>query len=148
MRLRPLQLLIFAIMAMPAQAALAETAVVLVTGSDSQINEMSTLDIRKAYMGISVTINRLSVRAVRHNDDDRLNKIFLQSVVAMSRRSYERRLLSLFLKFGTPRPVEVSNHDELTELLEKDPRSITYMWKSDADADPGVRIIRVLWQET
>jgi hypothetical protein len=68
--------------------------------------------------------------------------------MAMSRRSYERRLLSLLLKFGTPRPVEARNRDALLKQLAENPSMIAYMWKSDAEADPDVRIIRVLWQET
>jgi hypothetical protein len=147
-RFRVRHVLFFVITVMSGEAALAETAVVLVTSRDSPIAEMSSLDIRKAYMGISVTVNAFSVRAVRRRDDDRLNKIFLQSVIAMSQRSYERRLLSLVLKFGTPRPAEARNREELAEWLEQDPSSITYMWKSDAEADPSVRIIGILWQET
>ncbi len=147
-RLRVQQLLFFVIIVMSGEAAMAESAVVLVTSRDSPITEMSSLDIRKAYMGISVIVNERSVHAVRRRDDDRLNKIFLQSVIAMSQRSYERRLLSLVLKFGTPRPAEARNREELAELLQRDLASITYMWKSDAEADPSVRIIGILWQET
>ena len=66
----------------------------------------------------------------------------------MTHRSYERRLLSLVLKFGTPRPLEVDGHEELLELLARNPSSITYMWKREAESNPRVRIIRVLWQET
>jgi len=146
-RQRVLKLLFFIIAMMSTQAAVAELAVVLVTDSESPIREMSSLEIRKAYMGVSVSVSDQSVRALRRRDDDRLNKIFLQSVIAMSQRSYERRLLSLVLRFGTPRPIEVRSPQELSELLERIPASVSYMWKSDAEADPNVRIIKVLWQE-
>jgi hypothetical protein len=142
------KLLLVAAMAMWGDAALAESAVVLVTSSDSPIQSMSSLEVRKAYMGVAVSVDGLSVRAVRRRDDDRLNKIFLQSVIAMSERSYERRLLSLVLRFGVPRPAEVDDQQELLDLLERIPSSISYMWKSDAEANTGVRIIRILWQET
>jgi hypothetical protein len=143
-----IKLLLITAMAMWGDAALAESAVVLVTSGDSPIQSMSSLEVRKAYMGVAVTVDGLSVRAVRRRDDDRLNKIFLQSVIAMSERSYERRLLSLVLRFGVPRPAEVDDQEELLDLLERIPSSISYMWKSDAEADPSVRIIRILWQET
>jgi len=55
--------------------------------------------------------------------------------------------LSLVLKFGTPRPQEVDDYRELSALLEKNPVSIAYVWKSEAEADASVKIIRVLWQE-
>jgi hypothetical protein len=147
-RVRVLQSLIFVILTCVSLTSWADVAVVLVTDKDSPIQRISSLDIRKAYLGIPVSVDGNTVRALRRRDDERLNQIFLQSVVAMSERSYERRLLSLMLKFGTPRPDVVGDSDELLDLLARFPSSIAYMWKSDAEKDPRVRIIGVLWQET
>ena len=147
-RVRISQLLILTALTFVVQTSLADVAVVLVTHKDSPIQSISSLDIRKVYLGISVSINGNTIRALRRRDDERLNQIFLQSVIAMSERSYERRLVSLMLKFGTPRPAEVDDSDELLESLVTIPSSIAYMWKSEAEVDPRVRIIGVLWQET
>jgi len=147
-RVRISQLLILTALTFVAQTSLADVAVVLVTYKDSPIQSISSLDIRKAYLGISVTIDGNTIRALRRRDDERLNQIFLQSVIAMSERSYERRLVSLMLKFGTPRPAVVDDSDELLESLVTIPSSIAYMWKNEAELDPRVRIIGVLWQET
>jgi len=116
-RLRIAQLLISVALVLSAQVSWADSAVVLVTAKDSPIESISSLDVRKAYLGIVVTVDGNSVRALRRRDDEHLNQIFLQSVMAMTQRSYERRLLSLVLKFGTPRPLEVDSHEELLELL-------------------------------
>ena len=148
-RVRVTQFLMMSALALTAATSRADDdAVVLVTDKDSTIESISSLDIRKIYLGISVSNEGNVIRALRRRDDERLNQIFLQSVIAMSQRSYERRLLSLVLKFGTPRPVEVDDHDELLELLASHPSSIAYMWKSEAESDSSVKIIRVLWQET
>ena len=128
-------------------ASWAEDAVVLVTSSDGPIADMGSLDIRKAYLGIAVTIAGGTVRPLRQQEDDRLNLIFLQSVIAMSQKSYERRLLSMMLKYGTPRPAEVDDRNDLIATLERNPHAIGYMWQSDAESDSRVRTIRVLWQE-
>ena len=148
MRVRVAQFLMITALALTAATSRAEIAVVLVTDKDSPIESISSLDIRKVYLGISVTVGGYAVRALRRRGDEHLNEIFLQSVIAMSQRSYERRLLSLVLKFGTPRPVEVDSHDELLESLANHSSSVAYMWKSEAESDSRVRIIRVLWQET
>jgi hypothetical protein len=142
------KLLIAVLMILSAESSWAEASVVLVTGKDSPVEQLSSLDIRKAYLGILVRMEDITVHPVRRRDDERLNQIFLQSVIAMSQRSYERRLLSLVLRFGTPRPVIVSDHDALVQELTSRPIAIGYMWKSDAEADDRVRIIKVLWQET
>jgi hypothetical protein len=147
-RVRVAQFLIISALVLTAAASRAADAVVLVTGKDSTIESISSLDIRKIYLGISVSHDGNVIRALRRRDDERLNQIFLQSVIAMSHRSYERRLLSLVLKFGTPRPVEVDDRDELLELLASHSSSIAYMWKSEAESNSSVKIIRVLWQET
>ena len=147
-RVRISQLLILTALTFVVQTSLADVAVVLVTYKDGPIQSISSLDIRKAYLGISVTVDGNTIRALRRRDDERLNQIFLQSVIAMSERSYERRLVSLMLKFGTPRPAELDDSDELLESLVTNPSSIAYMWKSDAEVDSRVRIIGVLWQET
>jgi hypothetical protein len=65
----------------------------------------------------------------------------------MSERSYERRLLSLTLKSGRPRPEEFTDQDELVRALRKYPYSISYMWRSDAERSIGIKVIKLLWQE-
>ena len=141
------QLLVSIALMLPMAASMAEDTVVLVTHSDSSVEDISSLDIRKAYLGILVTVDGSTIRPIRRQEDERLNMIFLQSVVAMSQKSYERRLISMMLKFGTPRPIEVDSGEELLEQLVRNPGAIAYMWKSDADAEPRVSTIRVLWQE-
>jgi len=141
------QFLLAAALAFTAGMAAAEEAVVLVVGSDTPIEEISLLDIRKAYLGISVTLGGSTIRPLRREDDERLNQIFMQSVIAMSQRSYERRLLSLMLKFGTPRPEAVDSRAQLFRRLEENTFSIAYMWKSEAESDARVKVVRVLWRE-
>jgi len=147
-RVRAAQLLMITALVLTAATSRADVAVVLVTDKDSTIEIISSLDIRKIYLVISVSNEGNVVRALRRRDDERLNQIFLQSVIAMSQRSYERRLLSLALKFGNPRPTEVDSHDELLDLLARNTSTIAYMWKSEAESDPSVKIIKVLWQDT
>lgn len=146
MRRRSAQILVFIAIATMARPSSAEQAVVLVTSTDSPIVELTALDIRKVYFGITVSIDGKRINAFRLRGDQRLNQIFLQSVIAMSEKSYERRLLSMVLKYGRPRPTEASDVAELVESISTNSQSVGYMWKSDADADARVRIIKVLWQ--
>lgn len=124
----------------------ADREVVLVTGKDSAVESLGTLDIRKAYLGIAVLLGGEPVRAIRRRDDVRLNEIFLQSVMAMSEKSYERRILSLAVKYGTPRPEQADDNAVLVSLLEQSYAGIGYMWRSEAEREERVRIIGVLWR--
>jgi len=141
------QLLLGLAMMLSMTAAWADDTMVLVTSSESPITDISSLDIRKAYLGISVRIAGSTVRPILQLDDDRLNLIFLQSVIAMSQKSYDRRLLSMMLKFGTPRPGKADSREALIETLQGNPYAIGYMWKSDAESDARVRTVKVLWQK-
>jgi len=140
------QILLLVTMLLSAESSWADREVVLVTSRDSAVESLSTLDIRKAYLGIAVLVGGEPVRAIRRRDDKQLNEIFLQSVMAMSLKSYERRILSLALKYGTPRPDQVDDAAALVGLLESSSRGIGYMWRTDAEGEDRVRIIGVLWR--
>jgi len=121
--------------------------VVLVAGENSPIENLSPLELRKAYFGIVIRHDNQIIRPLRNSSDARLSQIFLQSVVAMSERSYERRLFSLTLKSGRPRPEEFTDQNNLVSALREYPYSISYMWRSDAEQSPGIKIIDRIWQE-
>lgn len=127
--------------------ALADSALVLVVSIDSPIREITALEIRKAYLGVRAESGSQQLRPVRLNGDKHLNEVFLQSVIAMSARSYERRLLSMTLKFGQPRPEQVASPEEVAAILVRSPDAIGYMWQADAIRDKRLRIVRVLWQQ-
>ena len=94
-----------------------ERQVVLVAASTSPLHNLDSLELRKIYLGFVVKRDGEIVKGLRYTEDKTLNSIFLQTVVAMSEKSYTRRLLFLTLRQGTPRPVENDNIDQLLEAL-------------------------------
>lgn len=127
-------------------AVRAAQQVVLVAGESSPIETFSPLELRKAYFGIVVRHDGQIIRPFRNSSDPQLNQIFLQSVVATSERTYERRLFSLTLRSGRPRPEEFTDQSELVRALREYPYSVSYMWRSDAERFIGIKIIKLLWQ--
>jgi len=79
------------------RANAADRAVVLVTSRDCAMDTIIALDIRKAYLGIVVSYEGHVIRPFRLSNDEQLNQIFFQYVVAMSEKTYERRLLRHWL---------------------------------------------------
>ena len=112
------------------------------------MTNISTLDLRKAYLGVAVTIDGQRLRPILMRGDEKLEQIFYQSVVAMSKKSYERRRLSLALKYGTPRLTELNDLALVSEALRSEPCAMTYLWGSDAASLQGVKQIKLLWQDT
>ena len=140
--------LIVCIACLVAGAARSGESVVLVTAETCPLQGISTLDIRKAYLGVVVRVEGHQVRPILMRGDDRLEQVFYQSVVAMSKKSYERRRLSLALKYGTPRLAEFDEVSAVSQALQSDECAITYLWSRDAETIPGIKTIKLLWQDT
>ena len=126
--------------------AAAQQQVVLVTSSASTLNDLDSLQLRKIYLGFEITHAGTTIKALRNNTDGQLDQIFLQTVVAMSERAYTRRQLSLTLRQGTPRVAEFDNLEKLFGALGRNPNSVTYMWRADAERRQDIKILRVLWE--
>ena len=140
-------LLVVSLLAILQPAHAADRVVVLATSTACEMETISALDIRKAYLGIGVSYNGKSIRAFRLNNDDQLNQVFFQSVVVMSEKTYERRLLLLLLKFGRPRPQEFESAADVAAAITQVPCGIVYMWQNDAEAQAELKAIKILWQE-
>jgi hypothetical protein len=140
--------LIVCIACLVAGAARSGESVVLVTAETCPVENISTLDLRKAYLGVVVSVDGHRVRPILMRGDDRLEQVFYQSVVAMSKKSYERRRLSLALKYGTPRLAEFEDVAAVSEALRAEACAITYLWRRDAETTPGIKTIKLLWQDT
>jgi hypothetical protein len=107
---------------------------------------MTMLEVRKAYFGIVASDDKAVVRAYRLNNDRNLNRVFYQTVVAMSEKSYERRLRSLLLKYGTPRPREFVDVADVLDEVRQSNCGIVYVWSRDLEQVRGLKVIRLLWQ--
>ena len=129
--------LLAAALLLPLDDARAERTVVLVTGNDCPVAELSSLDVRKAYLGVMVRIDGHRLTPIQIVGDELLSSVFYQSIVSMSRKSYERRALSLAIKYGTPRPLKVESSAEAAEAIEEYRCGIVYLWKEDADRLAG-----------
>ena len=125
--------------------AAAERSVVLVTNKGCPVSNLTNLELRKAYLGVSVSVDEHIIRPLRLTTDPELNQIFFQTIVAMTERSYRRRALSMTLKFGTPRPQEYSSLEKALDDLQKSVCSVIFLWAVDVTANEQ-RVLRVLWQ--
>ena len=125
--------------------ALADHKVVIVASESSPLSAISSIDLRKIYLGIPLVEGKTRYVAIRNQSDSRLNEIFLQTLVSMSERDYERRLLTLTLQSGRRRPIVVSDHESIVSALKNNPQLVTYMWGEDFDRTRGLKVLRTLW---
>ena len=126
--------------------ATADRTVVLVTSESCPVEKLDALDVRKVYLGIAVSLDGNHIRPLRFTGDEQLNRIFFQSIVAMSRKSYEKRALSLALRFGTPRPAEISDLDTALGIVRRVECSIVYAWSDELVGRDDIKILQPLWR--
>lgn len=130
------------------KVAVAEHQVVLVAAATSPLHDIDSLELRKIFLGFTVKRDGQAITGLRNISDEDLNDIFLQTVVAMSEKAYKRRQLSLTLRKGLPRIAEYDNVEDLIKALSSNPYSISYTHEDVAESEPGIKILRVLWEKS
>ena len=124
----------------------ADHSMVLIANADSPIEAISPIDLRKLYLGFVVLSNTgTQVRPLSNESDARLKEVFLQDVMGMSARSYDRRLLTLTLQSGRPRPEVIEDLNLLLQRIDNDLQAVAFVWEEDVENMDNVKVLRVLW---
>lgn len=118
---------------------------VLAAGAGAAVPRLTLGELRQAYLGVPVEKDGIRIVPLRNLSDPLLYEIFLQKVLFMSARSYERRLLSRTLQSGMQRPPEYTDLSRLRVALFTTPGAVTYMWAETVRATPGLREVQTLW---
>lgn len=139
--------LVFALLETPTPVH-AQEALVLIAHKDSTLESLESLDIRKLYLGFLVRDEQNQpIHAFLNGSDARLWNVFLQGVMGMSDKSYERRLLTLTLQSGRVRPHVENDPEQLLQTIETLPNSVAFVWRRDLEGHDNLKVLRVLWQE-
>jgi len=124
-----------------------ERAVVLIVGATSPVASLDSIEVRKLFLGLTVTRSDRALRPVDDFSDTRLKQIFFQHIVAMTQWAYDWRVLSRTNREGKPRPLELTGLDAVLRTIEADPQAVSFAWLNDVARNPRVRVVRVLWRE-
>ena len=130
-----------------ATPALAGEQLVLIVSAASKIEQLDSLEVRKLFLGLTVTHDGNRLRPVLNESDDRVKQIFLQNIVSMSDITYDRRLLRLSLIQGQTQPTAYKNITLLINSVAADPGAASYAWAKDVAHETRIRILRVLWYD-
>ncbi len=127
--------------------ALADEQLVLIVSADSRIAQLDSLEVRKLFLGLTVTQDGNRLRPVLNETDARVKEIFLQNIVSMSDITYDRSLLRLTLIQGQRQPAAYKDIALLLKAVADDPGAVSYAWSKDVAHDPRIRILRTLWHD-
>lgn len=150
-RKTPLLFIIFIIsqlMTIPLYAHNKKTkTLVLVSSIDNPVKPLKPAVFRKLFLNEPVIINNKKIRPILNTSDKLLYEIFLQKVVYMSQRHYERTLISKAFRTGRPRSPRFSNIKELLNELKSTPGSVSFMWLNSIEKEKNIYVIQTLWVE-
>lgn len=131
-----------------AQSAQPERALVLVASAESPLEAPENARLRDAWLGQPVEINGLRLKPMRNLAQPQAEEVFLQKVMFMARRRYERNVVLQVFSFGGTMPRSLETREQLEEKLREDPAAVTYMWANAAKDIPGIKILGELWRGT
>jgi hypothetical protein len=120
---------------------------VLIVSAASKIEQLDSLEVRKLFLGLTVTHNGDRLRPVLDEADARVKEIFLQNVVSMSDTTYDRSVLRLALIQGQIKPLAYKDIALLIQAVIADPTAVSYAWAKDVVHEPRIKILRVLWYD-
>jgi len=129
------------------QPAWAAEQLVLIVSRDSKVEQLDSLELRKLFLGLTVTYDGDRLRPVLDEADSRVKEIFLQNIVSMSDTTYDRSVLRLTLIQGQIKPIAYKDIALLIKAVEGDPTAVSYAWAKDVAHDPRIKILRVLWYD-
>jgi hypothetical protein len=128
-------------------AVWAAEQLVLIVSADSKVEQLDSLEVRKLFLGLTVTHDGDRLRPVLDEADPRIKEIFLQNIVSMSDTTYDRSVLRLALIQGQIKPIAYKDMALLIKAVESDPAAVSYAWAKDVAHDPRIKILRVLWYD-
>jgi hypothetical protein len=127
--------------------AWAEEQLVLIVSSDSKVVQLDSLEVRKLFLGLTVTHEGNRLRPILNEADARVKEVFLQNIVSLSDITYDRRLLQLALQQGRTQPAVYKQTAELLRAVAADPSAVSYAWSKDVAHDPHIKVLRILWHD-
>ena len=124
----------------------AERSLVLVRSEQAAVPVLTEQEVRKLFLGEALIKDGQRVEGLRNSADSFLYEVFLQKIIFMSARNYERQLLSRVFRLGGQRPPLYDDRNELIAMLKSNPAAVTFMWEDEAKLIPGIKVSTLLWQ--
>jgi len=129
-----------------APAWAADERLMLVTGTQSPLTALNSLDVHKLFLGLTVIAHDRRLRPLRNESDELMRDVFFQNIVSMSESVYDRRMLALTMQQVGTVPVALPNTKAVFDALAADPDAVSYARADHAAKDPRIRALRVLWR--
>jgi len=123
-----------------------EASIVLLCRGDCDAVALDSLRLRKLFLGLPVASDGDYLQAAINLSDPKLEAFFYQSVVAMSRKSFENKRLLYKLRFAATLPPQFYKLSAWQRYMQGQEAVISYAWAHDLSDLDAVTILQTLWQ--
>ncbi len=148
-KLRPLILyLCLCLICVSSTAQTVQRSLLLVCSDNAKLESLAHADVRKLFLGVPLIVDQVRLKPILNASDPLATDVFLQKVIFMSRRQYERQLLSRVFRLGDQRPPEYEDIDFLAKALLDTPDSLSYMWSEQLEHLTGLKSLGILWSDS
>jgi len=125
--------------------ATTDFSAVLVASKYSSISPLKTNDIRRIFLGLRPVNSTQLATPVINISDQHTYIQFLKNIMYLTERGYQRKLIKRVFRQGADNIQVINSHEKLAQWLRDNPDSFSYMLKQDAEKQPELKIIQVLW---
>lgn len=125
--------------------ASAEAKVVLIAASGSNIEAVSSRDIRRLYLGLKVADNEAVRKPVLNLQSDELYDEFLKNIMRMTEGSYKRKLVKAIFRQGREKILEISSLKQLNDHLLKNKGDVSFVEITAIENMQNIEVVQILW---
>ena len=118
---------------------------VLVASEKSGINKISIIEVRKLFLGLPASKVSSIQHPIINNTDNETYQSFLNKIMRMTEKSYNRKLIKRVFRQGSEKIMVVSSKESLIQYLRDNPNDVTFMSEGNLKNYKGIKVIQRLW---
>ena len=117
----------------------------LVTGAENKMNPLDKNELRRLFLGMPVYRSGEMLKPLVNKTDERCYQIFLQSVIGMSQKRYERTLVLGVYRQGYRSPPVYTQLEELQAELKNNPDGVSFIYDQGQFKDVPFNVVQEIW---
>lgn len=117
----------------------------LVTSAENKISPLDRNELRRLFLGMPVYRSGKVLNPLLNKTDERCYQIFLQSVIGMSQKRYERTLVLGLYRQGYNSPPIYTQLNELQAELNKRPDGVSFVHDNGQLKETSFNIVQEIW---
>ncbi len=123
----------------------AERRLLLITNAKYKPLSLTNTELRRLFLGIPVFRKGNRLIPFVNKSEDLCYQVFLQSIIGMSEKRYERTLVSGFYRQGVSSPNIYQDQTKLLSELKKEELGISFLFDTEGIEEKQFNVVQEIW---